>query len=69
MTKGNIEKELRDIAHGPMCRPADIETFFGRSRRNPERSRKKYCSDLVPIGGKYYVKEVAEAIFEKEMSR
>lgn len=63
MIRTEIEKELRIISGGPLCSAADIEQFFGRSRKNPQRS-KKYLKALNPVDGKnkYYVKEVADQI-------
>ncbi len=63
MIRSEIEKELRIISGGPLCCAADIEQFFGRSRKNPQKSR-KYLAALSPVDGKhkYYVKEVADQI-------
>ena len=62
MTRSEIEKELRLISGGPLCVTADIEQFFGRGRKHPNRS-KRYVNALTPVEGKkYYVKEVADQI-------
>lgn len=62
MTRSEVEKELRLISGGPLCITADIEQFFGRSRKNTQRS-KRYVQALIPVEGKkYYVKEVADQI-------